>query len=76
MSKASRNKKVASVVVVGTNDKELKKISQIEFPQAWLEARERDPSLPEAPPEGIPEEARRVITLLVRKVLQLEYEWS
>ena len=76
MSKASRNKKVASVKTVGTNDVGLKKISQIEFPQAWLEARDRDPSLPETPPDGIPEEAKQVITILVRQVLKLEYEWS
>lgn len=76
MSKSSRNKKVIPVKIVGTNEKELKKISQIEFPQAWLKAREQYPSLPEAPPKGIPEEAKRTITLLVRRVLQLEYEWS
>ncbi len=64
MSKASRNKKVSSPVIVGTNHNELTKIGNI------------DSSLPEAPPEGIPEEAKRVITLLVRRVLQLEYEWS
>jgi hypothetical protein len=75
MFKASRNKRVVPLVV-GTNDREREKIRQIEFPQAWLEARDRDPSLPEAPPEGIPEEAKRVITMLVRKVLILEYEWS
>jgi hypothetical protein len=76
MSKASRNKRVVLVVTPSAHDKDLEKIRQIEFQQAWLEARERDPSLPEAPPEGIPEEAKRVITHLVRRVLQLELEWS
>jgi hypothetical protein len=78
MSKASRNKKVKNVsgVPVSSHDQEVEKIRQIGFPRAWLEARERDPSLPEAPPEGIPEEAKKVITHLVRRVLQLELEWS
>ena len=78
MSKGSRNKRVKNVsgVALSSHDQELEKIRQIEFPRAWLEAREVDPRLPEAPPEGIPEEAKRAITLLVRRVLQLELEWS
>jgi hypothetical protein len=51
-------------------------LDSIEFPRAWLEARDLDPKLPEAPPEGIPEEAKRAITLLARRVLKLESEWS
>lgn len=51
-------------------------IGGIEFPRAWLEARDLDHSLPEAPPDNLPDEAKRAITLLVRRVLTLESEWS
>jgi hypothetical protein len=51
-------------------------IGSIEFPRAWLEARDLDPKLPEAPPGGIPDEAKRAIILLARRVLTLESEWS
>ena len=76
MSKGNRRVKDVSGQPVSSHGTELDKIRAIEFPRAWLEARMHDPSLPEAPPEGIPNEAKRAITKLVQKVLQLEPEWS
>jgi hypothetical protein len=58
-----------------TLDTERDRIRQIEFPRAWLEARDLDPGLPECPPE-MPDAAKRAIILLARRVLTLELEWS
>jgi hypothetical protein len=76
MSKGKQRVKNVSGTPVSSHNQELDKIRAIEFPRAWLEARILVPDLPEAPPDGMPEEAKRVITRLVQKVLQLEMEWS
>jgi hypothetical protein len=76
MSKGNRRVRDVSGQPVSSHGTELDKIRAIEFPRAWLEARDLDPSLPEAPPDGLPEETKRAITLLAQKVLTLESEWS
>jgi hypothetical protein len=76
MSKGNRRVKSVQVTPVSSHSQELDKIRAIEFPRAWLEARMYDPSLPEAPPDGLPEEVKRAIILLARRVLTLESEWS
>ena len=76
MSKGNRRIKGVSGQPVSSHGTKLDKIRAIEFPRAWLEARMYDPSLPEAPPGGLPDEVKRAIILLVRRVLTLESEWS
>lgn len=51
-------------------------IDSIGFKRAWLEARDLDPKLPEAPPDNLPDEVQRAVILLARRVLTLESEWS
>ena len=50
-------------------------IDRMTFLDAWKAARELDAGLPLEPPEGLPEEARRAILGLARKVAQLDHEW-
>jgi hypothetical protein len=76
MSKGNRRVKNVSGTPVSSHDAELDKIRAIEFPRAWAVARMYDPNIPMNPPNSLPEEAQRAITVLVRKVLQLELEWS
>lgn len=51
-------------------------LDSIGFKRAWLEARDLDPKLPEAPPDNLPDEVQRAVILLARRVLTLESEWS
>jgi hypothetical protein len=51
-------------------------IDQMTFPDAWKAAIELDAGLPSEPPKDFPEEARRAILGLARKVAQLDHEWS
>lgn len=76
MSKSSRKAKNVPGTPVSSHDRRMADINSIDFKRAWAEARVIDAFLPVEPPENLPEEAKRMITLLVRRVLMLESEWS
>jgi hypothetical protein len=77
MSKGNRRvKDVSGPSVISSHDRDLYSIAAIEFPRAWLEARIWDPTLPVNPPKNLPEEAKQAITVMARRILKLESEWS
>jgi len=51
-------------------------LDSIDFKRAWAEDQMLDSTLPPNPPKYVPEEAQKAITLLARRILKLESEWS
>ena len=51
-------------------------INNMGFAEAWAIAAKLDPGLPKQPPQDISKEAQRAITGLMRRVVELETEWS
>lgn len=76
MSKGNRRVKNVSGTPISSHDREAKAIAAIDFKRAWAEARMQDSTLSPTHPKNLPEEVERAITLLARRVLKLESEWS
>lgn len=61
---------------VKENQERYGSLDSIDFKRAWSEAQLLDSTLPPIPPKYVPEEAQKAITLLARRILKLELEWS
>lgn len=76
MSKGNRRVKDVSGQPVSSHNRELAAINAIDFQRAWHEARMYDSNIPVNPPRDTPEVVKLAITVLARRVLKLESEWS